>query len=239
MTDPATPPAGKVEAGGAKAGLVSGSIGFASRASSQLVLLAVTLVATRTLTIAEFGAFAIAAALMFLARNLLYVGAYEYLLKAPDESSAADCLGINILVGLSAMVVFAALSFASGPLFGTDDVRLLLLALLPAVLLVAATSWYEALLLRRQRIRPYYAVTLGAELIGGIVAIGCLLAGVGVFALVVQTYARLGTMLIAYVVIGARPVLASPRRATMKAVFDWSGRRYLAAFLNFGSNYGA
>jgi O-antigen/teichoic acid export membrane protein len=230
---------GAKAAGGARDGLVSGSIGLASRASSQLVLLAVTLVATRMLTVAEFGAYAIAAALMFLARNLLYVGAYEYLLKAPDENRAADCLVVNLGVGLAAMAGFALLSLASQPLFGTDEVRLLLLALLPSVLMVALTSWYEALLLKRHRIRPYYAVTLAAELIGGVVAVACLVAGVGVLSLVVQTYARLGSMILAYALIGARPVLQAPERAAMRLVFDWSGRRYLAAFLNFGSNYGA
>jgi O-antigen/teichoic acid export membrane protein len=229
-------------AGDAKAGLVSGSIGFASRMVSQALVLGVTLVAARLLTIAEFGALAIASALFFLARNLLYVGAYEYLLKSPAAPRlAANCLAANGVVATITVGCLALFALASGHLFGTDDIALLLLALLPSIFVVALTSWNEALLLRAGHIRAYYLANIAAEVLGAAVAVGTLLAGLGILSLVAQTYTRLGLLLLAYLAMQGRRgmALAAPARADIAEVIGWSGRRYLAAFLNFGFNQGA
>ena len=57
-----------------KDGIVSGSIGFLSRAVVQLLIFGVTIVATRQLSIDEFGSYALASLFLIVARALFYVG---------------------------------------------------------------------------------------------------------------------------------------------------------------------
>jgi hypothetical protein len=82
-------------------GVKSGSFGVVARASSQLGTLIVTLFSTRMLAIEEFGAFAIASALMVLSRNTFYVGSYEFLLKSqpvPDRVVPRDKRPVRVAV---------------------------------------------------------------------------------------------------------------------------------------------
>lgn len=222
------------------AGLASGSIGFLARAVSQLAVLAVTLVATRTLGIAAFGAYAIALAFSFLSRNLLYVGPYEYLLKSPlTPTLAASCLIANAGVALISALAIAGLSTVSETLFHNPDTGWLLLRLAPSFFLVALLSWCEALLLREGRVRRYYAIIVAGELAGAGVGVAGLFAGFGLTALVAQAYVRAGTILLIYLFArGFQLALAGDWRE-VRVVLGWSWPRYGASLLNFGSAYGA
>jgi O-antigen/teichoic acid export membrane protein len=223
-----------------RAGLMNGSVGFIARGFSQLALLAVTVVATRFLSTADFGAFAIASAFLFLMRNLLYVGPYEYLLKSPETPTlAGSCLVANLAISVLAALGFALLSLVSTPLFGTGDIGWLLLALMPSLLLAAGTSWNEAVMLRQQRVQRYYVFNVIGDSIGAAVALSCLVAGLELVALVAQVYARLATLLVLYLIDRRSVALPRAQRAEVRQVMGWSRSRYGAAFLNFGSVYGA
>ncbi len=226
--------------GAARAGLISGSVGFLARAVGQLATLAVTIAATRTLSTASFGAFAIALAFTFLARNLLYVGPYEYQLKAaPAPRTPGSCLVANVIVAAVAMAGLGVMALVSPRLFGSDEVGWLLVRLLPSVLLVAGTAWAEAGMLRRGLVRRYYLVNVAADLAGAATAIACLFAGWGLAALVVQVYVRLGLMALLYLIERGGEGLPRPDAGEVRRVLGWSRTRYGASLLNFGSSYGA
>lgn len=223
-----------------QAGIVSGSVGFASRALVQLLMFGVTIVATRVLTIDAFGAYALASLFLILARALFYVGPYEYLLKSkPDPQLYSACFSANLaLAGLSGCVL-AGCYFMAPLVFETDVVGLLIALLAPSILLVATTAWYEAMLLRSGRVRQYYLGTLIGDICGATVAVGLLLNDFGVKSLVVQTYARLFVLLLFYV-LGAKdhPGFGHGIKRIAE-ILSWSRARYAAVLLNFTSAYGA
>jgi O-antigen/teichoic acid export membrane protein len=224
----------------ARAGLVSGSIAFASRATSQLCMLAVTIVATRTLSIGDFGAFALASAAMVLSRNLFYVGPYEYLLKTADSSGLrANCLAANLILASASMLLVLVFAACSARLFDTGLVGSLLAFLTPSIVGAAGTAWFEAMLLREQRMRSYYVTAMAGELAGSGLAIALLVAGLGPYGLIAQVYGRIAVVLAIYLVIGRFRHVGRPDWTHTKEVLAWSRLRYTSTFLNFGANYGA
>ncbi len=226
------------EAGSHRAGVMSGAVGFASRGMVQVMLFGVTVVATRTLSVAEFGAYALGSLLLVVARQLFYVGPYEYLLKAPDRAGLAGaCLAANLVQSL-VLAGLLGLAWVGARLFLADPLVAQILGLLiPSLFLVALAAWYEALLLRRVRVRRYYATTLAGDTAGAIAAVLLLLRGWGVAALVAQAYVRHCVLVMLYAgTTGQRPVLGG--RGAMVEVLRWSRARYLAILLTFTSTYG-
>ena len=151
------------EAGSHRAGVMSGAVGFASRGMVQVMLFGVTVVATRALSVAEFGAYALGSLLLVVARQLFYVGPYEYLLKAPDRAGLAGaCLAANLVQSL-VLAGLLGLAWGGARLFLADPLVAQILGLLiPSLFLVALAAWYEALLLRRGRGgRPHAAKPAG------------------------------------------------------------------------------
>lgn len=223
-----------------RAGVLSGSVGFASRAAVQLLLFGVTIVATRTLSIADFGAYSIGSLFLILARQLFYVGPYEYLLKSQNDGHLfSACFGANLVQAAVLALVLGAIWLVTPLLFPTGNVSTILGMLVPAILPVAAVSWYEAVLLRAMRVRRYYASLLVGDAVGAALAVFLLLRGWGVIALVAQTYARLFSVLVLLALAtGERPSLAAGPRA-IREVLHWSRARHAAVLLNFTSAYGA
>ena len=225
---------------GNRAGVVSGSVGFASRAVVQLLLFGVTIIATRQLSIADFGAYSLGSLFLVLARQLFYVGPYEYMLKSQDqEHLGSACFGANLVQAAALAAILVAVWLASPLIFSTGTVSHILGMLIPSVFLVATTAWYEAVLLRSVRVRRYYASTLIGDTAGSAVAVFLLLKGAGVASLVMQTYTRLFVLLVLYVLAtNTRPSLRAGWAAIL-AVLRWSQARYAAVLLNFTSSYGA
>jgi O-antigen/teichoic acid export membrane protein len=220
--------------------LVSGSVGFASRAAIQLLIFFVMLIAARALTIAEFGIYSIAASLIVLSRNLFYVGPYEYLLKTPESPTLkGSCLLANLVIAALMAIVLVIFAFVSEFAFNTGAIAPIVLALTPSLLIAATTSWSEAILLRRLRVRSYYAVTVSAELVSAAVATGLLLAHVGLMALVVQVYIRLGALFVIYAVIVPDRDWRGRSLAETWQIIRWSSLRYSTVFINFMAAYGA
>jgi O-antigen/teichoic acid export membrane protein len=233
-------PSTRASLAGNRAGVVSGTVGFASRGIVQILLFGVTIVATRSLSVADFGAYALGSLFLVLARQLFYIGPYEYLLKERDSGHLLPaCFAANMIQATVLAGILTAVWLAAPVLFSSSQVGQILAMLVPSVWLVAITAWYEAVLLRSMRVRRYYASTLMGDTVGAAVAVALLVRGHGVASLVVQTYARLLVLLVLYVVAtGQRPSLAAPREA-VKDVLRWSVGRHAAVMLNFTSSYGA
>lgn len=224
----------------AKEGLIHSAIGFSARMGSQLCMIGVTLFAIRSLSISDFGAYAIAAAFMFLFRRLFYVGPYEYLLQTPHSPVlAGSCLVANAFFALVSVGLLLPISFASRWIFDTPLVGELLLLLAPALFLTMVTSWFEALLLREQRIKQYHMFTVLGEAMGAVAAIWGLLAGWGVYALVLQTYGRLAALLVCQIVLRGANGYGGHDMELARRIVGWSRSRHATVIVNFFSVYGA
>lgn len=221
--------------------LVNASVGFLSRAGSQLCLLAVTILSTRTLGLADFGAYAIASSIVIVSRTLYFVGAYEYLLKTPEYPELkGSCLVANLLFAVISCLVSVGFAMLAPWLFGGTVIRSLVLLLTPSLCLAALTAWFEALLLRRQRVRTYYGTMLTADIVASLATAWGFHLGYGVFALLLQTYVRLIVIAICYSrFISYAHGWRLARPGDVVTIVRWSWPRYTSAFLNYWSIYGA
>ncbi len=221
------------------AGLTA-AIAMIARGSGQGAVVVVTLLATRVLSPADFGVFAIGAALLTLARTMLYTGPFEYLLKAPLERTrqvASACLAANLIVALVWLVLLGVVGVLSPFVFHGAGVGGIVLALAPSNLIAALAGWLESLLLRSGRVRRYYGVTIVVEIFSAAGAAGLLLEGQGLWALVVQVYLRLALLAGLYGLMGPGVTLVKPDRAETAAVLGWSVSRYGSVIVGFLSNY--
>ncbi len=214
------------------------ALAIGSRASTQSFVVAVTLVATRYLTPADFGIFALATVSITFARTLLYTGPFEYLMKAPDVSHAAsESLAATILTALVTGLIVLSLALGSMLLGAPVTIGWLMLILLPTNLMAALASWQEALLLRDGRTRAYYIATIAIELVSALAAIALLIAGKGLGALVAQVYLRMALAVIGYMAMLRRPTMLPPRLAGVRRILHWSAARYGATSIGFLSSY--
>lgn len=223
-----------------RTGVLRGGVGFASRALVQLMLFGVTIVATRTLSVADFGIFALATLFLVLVRALFYVGPYEYLLKSADTPDLLRaCFVANQVLALCGLALMGAVYLLAPLLFGMAEVGILALLLGPSLLLAAASAWFEAVLLRAGRVRRYYLITLLGDAVGAAAAVVLLLNGYGITALVIQTYVRLTVLMVLYFASSPERLPLTAPFAGVRSVLHWSRERYGAVLLNFSSNYGA
>jgi O-antigen/teichoic acid export membrane protein len=224
----------------ARAGGGTAVIAMAARVSGQMAMVAVTLVATRQLAPADFGIFAIAGALVMLARTMLYSGPFEYLLKAPlarEGAVAGACLAATLLVASGWVVLLGALGLAAPLLFKGGGVAPVILALAPSVLVAALAAFAESLMLRSGAVRRYYGITVAVEVVAGLAAIALLLTGWGLWALVAQIYVRVALLVLALVGLGPRLALARPQRGDIGEVLRWSASRFGSVTVGFLANY--
>jgi O-antigen/teichoic acid export membrane protein len=224
-----------------KAGLRSAGaalLAIGSRASTQLFVVAVTLVATRYLSPADFGVFAIATVFITFTRTLLYTGPFEYLMKAPKgDRCASDCLAATVLTAALASAAVLLLAIGSKIAFPSLQIAWLMLVLIPTNLIAAVASWEEALLLRAGKVQAYYVAAVLIELVSAIAAVAMLAGGWQLGALVAQVYLRMVLAVVGYSVLLPLPRLARPRAAEVRRILDWSTTRYGGTFVSFLSNY--
>ena len=213
-------------------------LAIGARASTQLFVVAVTLVATRYLSPADFGIFALATVFITFARTLLYTGPFEYLMKAPDLArTAAECLAATVLTAALAGILVLLLALGSMLVFGSTAVGWLMLILVPTTLMAALASWQEALILRAGWMRAYYLATIAIELASALAAIALLVSGWQLGALVAQVYCRMALAVLGYALLLRPPALRTPRPAGVRRILRWSAARYGATLVGFLSNY--
>ena len=215
-------------------------IAMAARVSGQFAMVAVTLVATRHLGPADFGLFAIAGAFVMLARTMLYTGPFEYLLKAAPErerETTSACLAATVAVACGWTLLLAAIGLAAPMLFRGSGVAGVILTLAPSVLLAAFAAFAEAAMLRSGAVRRYYAITVVAEFGAGLAAIALLVGGWGIWALVVQIYARIALLIVALGGFGPRLALVRPAFGEVITVLRWSISRFGSVLVGFLANY--
>ncbi|CAO4167603.1 Polysaccharide biosynthesis protein C-terminal domain-containing protein [Methylorubrum aminovorans] len=225
---------------GSRRGAFVAALGIGARAITQVVTVAITIAAAKSLDPASFGIFSLAAILTVLGRTLLYVGAYEYLMKSdePDRYVAS-----GLVVNVSAAVFFGALltgvGWAAAPYLGGDAFLGLLAMLMPSNVLAAFSAWQEAMILRSGKLPRYYLVTILAEVAAGAITIVLIERGLGLTALVIQLYLRAILLSVGFLLVDRPALCNAPSVASLRTIMGWSRSRYGAVFTNYLSNYAA
>ncbi|MDF8335262.1 oligosaccharide flippase family protein [Novosphingobium cyanobacteriorum] len=221
-------------------GSFTAAIAMLARVSNQVAVVGVTLVATRVLGPADFGVFSIGAALLTLARTMLYTGPFEFLLKAPEERGLAvsrACLVANGVVALGWLILLVLTGLAAPLMFRGAGVAAVILALAPSNLIAGVAGWMEALMLRSGQVRRYYVSTVAVEFGSGIGTAILLLEGCGLWALVAQVYMRMLLYVAIYGLVVKVPAWQRPPAADVGEVLRWSRSRYGSVLVGFLANY--
>ena len=226
--------------GGSRRGASVAAFGIGARAITQVVTVAITIAAARSLDPASFGVFSLAAILTVFGRTLLYVGAYEYLMKSDEpERYVSSGLVLNVLAAVFFGTVLVAIGWAAAPYLGGDAFLVLLMMLMPSNVIAAFSAWQEAMILRGGKLPRYYLVTIVAEVAAGAITIVLIERGLGLTALVIQLYLRAILLCFGFLLVD-RPTLGNaPSVASLRIIMNWSRPRYGAVFTNYLSNYAA
>lgn len=158
-------------------------VGVASRVIGQVISFLVVAIASRNLGLEDFGTYAVGWALCVIATTFVFTGLYQALLRTTEFENDCDTLfWANGAVGAAGMVVILIVGLVSGGLTTTSGQ--VLIALSPIPLLHVPPAWWEAQLVRDQRVRAASVYVLIAEFSGLVAAIALFSLGWGVSALV-------------------------------------------------------
>jgi PST family polysaccharide transporter len=209
-------------AGAADVGRSDARLGHALKWSYVLttggyaVIALLTFVLASILSPREFGVLAMALVWVALAMVLLQHGPTMAVIQQDDiTEDHVNAAFWSTLIGAAGFcVVFAALAPLWAALNGLPELTPICWALTPMVMIQAFNVIPDAVLRRRMQMRGIAIRSLVANLAGGVAGIGCALAGLGVWSLVVQqiTFPTLyGIML--WSIIDWRPRFAPIRKS--------------------------
>jgi lipopolysaccharide exporter len=159
---------------------------YATFGLERLTNFAVSLILARALLPAEFGLIAFALLLVGFAEIIRDLGVRDALVWAPEpiEPAADTCFWLSVGLGL----LLAGTLLLSAPLaalmIGDPEAASALKVMAVVPLIGSLGLTHEALLMRRLDFRSRYAGDLAAALAKAVVAIGLVIAGSGVWALV-------------------------------------------------------
>jgi PST family polysaccharide transporter len=216
------------------------ALGMGVRIVSQLMSLALLLVAGRVLSVEAFGLFALAVILINLAQQLLYSGVYAFILRQPDLApyrgtaltlQGAIALTFSLLItGVAALIWLIAPQSALGTL---------MLATAPLPLIGVMGCWQEANVLRAGKVAPYYASLLVSEVSGFALGLFLLQSEAGVWSLIFSRYAT-GVLFAVGLSLFA-PKLPRPemRAGPLREMLGFSLGLYGSSGLNFFTAYAA
>jgi O-antigen/teichoic acid export membrane protein len=154
----------------------------------QAVNFAVFVILARLLGTEAFGVLAMASVIVVLSEFLVRETLGEGIIAAKETGNADQDAAFWLLVG-AGLVLTMLMVAAAGPLadlYHTPEVRGLVLALSPTVLLIALTAVPVAILRREMRFRVLSIRAALGVIAGGAVGIGMAIAGYGVWSLAGQ-----------------------------------------------------
>lgn len=215
------------------------AVGVASRVAAQVSAFVLVLVASRSLDLAEFGAYAIASALSVIFTTLVYTGIYHILLRSPDLDRDRDTFFLLQLgIGCAGAAAMAGAAFLFGDP-GSGSTAFALLSLSPIPALASMSAWMESQLVRAGRIRTTSSAVMASELVSLLTAILMFRAGHGIGALILARFTSMAFILVLYGVLVRRAPRPRLRHATARAALKEAWPLWGSVSLGMLSNYGA
>ncbi len=162
-------------------------VGVASRIFGQVIAFVAVAVASRYLALEVFGTYALAWAWVVIGNTFVFTGFYQALLRSKNFERDCDTLfWLNAGVGAASALAIVLFGFIAG---GADTVKgLTLLAMAPLPFLITPQAWWEAQLVREQRVRAASLYVLAAEASALVATIVMLQMGYQIAALIVPRY---------------------------------------------------
>ena len=157
------------------------AVGVGARIGGQAIAFALVVVASRHLSLAEFGVYALTWAAAVIATTFVFTGFYHAVLRADDLEERIDSLfWLTALVGALGGAAIAV----TGLVVGADtDLGGALLIVAPLPLIAAPSAWNEAQMLRARRARAASLYTLATETVAFVTAVILFKQGLGIMAL--------------------------------------------------------
>jgi len=172
-----------------KSKLTSASIwSLISAGSTQISTFIIFIILARLLGPPDFGIVAFAAIFIDLSRGVMLGGIPEALIQRPEwkDDLAQTAFWINVFASL-AFVLLISIVCAAIIKFELGFITPLVVTALSATLVIdALRAVHEARLRREFRYRALATRAVVATILGGVVGVGCALAGMGVWALVIN-----------------------------------------------------
>lgn len=219
--------------------MISGAFLFIARAWTQLASAVVLLLAARLLDQTSIGVFTLASALSMVLTQWVGVGTYEYVLREredPDVPSTAFWVNVGIAIALLLIGLFVA--HFSAAWFRAPQLPHLVQALVPLTLASAARSAAEAIMIRDGRLSRLAVGTAVSETLGLVAGLGALMAGWGLWSLVIHKWMQLWSAAILLMASAKwRPALKfNPETALRMAKFGVGllGERIILFFQMYG-----
>lgn len=166
--------------------------------TEQAVNFAVFVTLARLLGAEAYGLLAMASVFIVLSESLVRESLSEYLIAAADPSPEDFNAVFWLLAGLGLLLALV-LVLAAGPIargYGQPEVRGLIMALSPTVVLIALTAVPVAILRRELRFRILALRATAGVIGGGIVGIAMAVAGYGVWSFVGQWISMITTNIV-------------------------------------------
>ena len=138
----------------------------------------------------QFGVVSQATIFILTAQLILQQGLPEALVQKEDVSEAHidSCFWANLGLGAGAALLLGLLAPLTAAAFAEPDLAIVLIALAPTLLLLAASRIILAKLRRELRFRGFMALNVAATFAGAVTAIALAVHGFGVWSLVAQQW---------------------------------------------------
>ncbi len=207
-------------------------------AGRQGLQLFVALILARILTPGDFGVMAILLLFTSVA-NVIVDGGFSAALIQRQEVSQRDCstvFWINVVLGVLLAITMVGGSEAIGRFYGLPELRWLSPAMAACIILSSLGAIHATLLAKRLDFKRLALVNAVSTAVAGGVALCAALAGLGVWALVVQSLvAASGTALGLWLASGWRPSLEFSN-ASMRSLAAFGGYNFCANVLEAAYN---
>jgi O-antigen/teichoic acid export membrane protein len=213
-------------------------VGVIARVLGQVISFLAVAVASRFLNLEAFGTYALAWAATVIANTFVFTGFYQALLRSREFDRDRDSLfwlklGVG---GAGALLIFTAGQAAGG---FASETGFALCSLAPIPLLLSASAWWEAQLVRAKRVRAASLYVVLAEAAGLATTFAMLKAGWGIEALIASRY----TATIAGLALTGALVRTLPRARLRRDAARSAGATALPLWgtssIGLFSNYGA
>lgn len=221
--------------------MIASTLLFVARAWTQVAAVVLLLVAGRVLNMTEFGEFTIASAVAMLLNQFVGIGAYEYVIRSPDQRDApSTAFWLNSVLSLAYMAVGVLIASVSGSLFRSGAVATLVFLLIPLALPAGWRNVAGAVMIRDDRIGRQGLTNMVVESLALGLGVFGLLAGWGNVALVASRYVQAGLGAILFMAAaGWRPRLVFHRAEAAAMMRLWRSLivdRGLGYFQSYGAD---
>lgn len=186
----------------------------------QAVNFAVFVTLARLLGTRDYGLLSMASVFIVLSEQLVRESLSEYLIALHDPRPGDFDANFWLLAGLGVALalVLAAIAPWAARAYGEPEVRGLILALAPSVIIVALNAVPVAILRRQLEFRVLSLRAIAGVVAGGMVGIGMALKGFGVWSFVGQWLTLISTnAVMAWTAVDWRPGFAASRAELRRA----------------------